>query len=272
MGKLDNQVVIVTGAGRGWGQAIAVKTAREGANTIVVARTQSEIDNTVNMINAEGNRAEGYSVDVSNDTEVLKMLDGVMSKYGRLDVMINNAAILPLKTFESATMEEIDRVLAINLRAYLFICKQVIEVMKKQGGGSIINVSSNSGIDGYENESVYCTAKHGIEGFTKSVAIELAPLNIAVNTITPGSLEHRIKATSITQKMWDAMTDEERAVYTDPIEYTEAFVYLGLQRPANGGISGKRISAYKLSEHIRKAGYNLTLADLKQESPLLGWF
>ena len=272
MKHLENKVAVITGAGRGWGQAIAVMFAREGAQTIVAARTPSEIERTVEMIRAENGKAEGICLDVSDDAAVRNMIDQTMKKYGCIDVMVNNAAILPLKTFEDATMEEVDRILDINLRAPMYICKLVIDIMKKQGGGSIINVSSSSGVKGFYNESIYCTAKHGLEGLTKAIAIECGQYNIAANTITPGgaSANIHIKPTSITQAQFDAMPEEEKKKWGDPLLFTEAFVYLAMQRPNEGGISGERFVAYELSEHIRQKGYDIKLSDMQDEPVAMG--
>ncbi len=265
MKKLENQVAIVTGAGRGWGQAIAIKLAEAGASTIAVARTESELDNTVRMIRENGGKCEGVRLDVSDDAAVTCLMDKIMADYGRLDIAVNNAAILSLKTFDEMTMAEADRILSVNLRAYLFICKQVIAIMKKQGGGSIINVSSNSGVQGFSNESIYCTAKHGIEGFSKSIAQECKAFNIAVNTITPGgsSAGLHIKPTSITQAEFDKLSREEQQQWGDPLLFSDAFVFLAMQRPKSGGISGERFAAYELSEHVRVFGFDIGLADMK---------
>ncbi len=264
MKNLENQVAIVTGAGRGWGQAIAVKLAEAGAQTIAAARTASEIDNTVRMIRENGGKCEGVCVDVSDDAAVADLIARIMSDYGRLDIAVNNAAILSLKTFDEMTMAEADRILSVNLRAYLFICKQAIGIMKAQGGGSIINVSSNSGVEGFSNESIYCTAKHGIEGFSKSIARECEAFNIAVNTITPGgsSAGLHIKPTSITQAQFDSMPREEQQQWGDALLFSDAFVFLAMQRPKSGGITGERFAAYELSEHVRQHGFGISSADL----------
>ena len=265
MKYLENRVAIVTGAGRGWGQAIAVKLAEAGAQVITVARTGSELDNTVSMIRKIGGKCEGVRLDVSDDAAVAALIEKIMSDYGRLDITVNNAAILSLKTFDEMTMEEADRILSVNLRAYLFICKHAVRIMKEHGGGSIINVSSNSGVEGFSNESIYCTAKHGIEGFSKSIAQECREFNIAVNTITPGgnSVGLHIKPTSITQAQYDDLSPEEQQKWGDPLLFSDAFVFLALQRPQAGGISGERFAAYELSEHIRQHGMDISLADMK---------
>ena len=267
MKHLENKTAIITGAGRGWGQGIARMMAREGAQTIVAARTASEIDRTVELIRNENGKVDGFCLDVSDDKAVRNMIDETMAKYGHIDVMVNNAAILPLKTFEDASMEEVDRILDINLRAPMYFCKLMIDIMKKQGGGSIINVSSASGVRGFYNESIYCTAKHGLEGLTKAIAIECEQYNIAANAVTPGggSAKLHIKPTSVTQAQYDAMPEEEKKQFGDPLLFSEAFVFLGMQRPKEGGITGERFAAYELSEHIRRKGYDITFADLMDD-------
>lgn len=256
---LKDQVALITGAGRGWGQSIALAYARQGAKVVVVSRTQSEIDRTVTMLRAEGGQALGLSVDVSNELAMRTMAERVMNDYGRLDVLVNNAAVLPIKPFEAFSIEEMDRVLAINLRGQLMGCKLFLDVMKNQGGGSIINVSSNAGVMPFENESLYCTSKFALEGFTKTLALEVKKYNIAVNTITPGGMSAgvRIKPTNLTQEDYDRLPSEEKAKWVDSIVSTEAFVYLAVQR--GNGVTGERIMAYELSERIRKEGWQISL-------------
>jgi NAD(P)-dependent dehydrogenase (short-subunit alcohol dehydrogenase family) len=258
---LANQVALITGAGRGWGQSVALAYVRQGAKVIVVSRTQSEIDKTVSMLSAEGGHAVGYSVDVSDETSMRKLVDRVLNDYGRLDVLVNNAAVLPIKLFEDFSVEEMDRTLAINLRGPLLGCKLFLDTMKKQGGGSIINVSSNAGVLPFEKESLYCTSKYALEGFTKTLAIEVKKYNIAVNTITPGGMSAgvRIKPTSLTQAEYEQLSPEEKSKWVDSIVSTEAFVYLAVQR--GEGVTGERIMAYELSERVRKEGWNIQLVE-----------
>jgi NAD(P)-dependent dehydrogenase (short-subunit alcohol dehydrogenase family) len=254
---LKDKVAIVTGAGRGWGQSVALAYARQGAKVIVVSRTQSEIDHTVSMIQAEGGHAVGKSIDVSDDTALQEFHDWVIKTYGRLDVLVNNAAVLIIKEFEELTQKEIDLTLNINLRAVIVMNKLFLQDMIRQGQGSIINVSSNAGVNGFEKESVYSTCKFGLEGFTKSLALEIRKHNIAVNTITPGGMSAgvRIKPTSLTQEAYDALPESEKKQWVDSIVSTEAFIFLALQD--GKGVSGERIMAYELSEQIRQEGYQL---------------
>ena len=254
---LKDKVAVVTGAGRGWGQSVALAYARQGAKVIVVSRTQSEIDHTIALIKAEGGQAVGKSIDVSDDAALQDFHDWVIQTYGRLDILVNNAAVLILKDFEALSQQEIDLTLNINLRAVIVMTKLFLQDMVKQGEGSIINVSSNAGVSGFEKESIYSTCKFGLEGFTKSIAMEIRKHNIAVNTITPGGMSAgvRIKPTSLTQEAYDALPENEKKQWVDSIVSTEAFIFLGLQD--GNGVSGERIMAYELSEQIRKEGWQL---------------
>jgi NAD(P)-dependent dehydrogenase (short-subunit alcohol dehydrogenase family) len=252
---LENKVAMITGAGRGWGQSVALAYARQGARVIVGSRTQSEIDHTVKMIQSEGGQAVGKSVDVSDDKAMQTLHDWTLNTYGRLDVLVNNAAVLILKEFAALSQQEIDLILNINLRAAIVLCKLFLPDMIRQGGGSIINVSSNAGVMGFEKESIYSTCKFGLEGFTKSLAMEVRKHNIAVNTITPGGMDAgvRIKPTSLTQEDFDALPENEKHQWVDSIVSTEAFIFLAMQN--GGGVSGERIMAYELSEKIRNQGW-----------------
>ena len=254
---LKAKVALVTGAGRGLGQAAALAFARQGAQVIAVSRTQSELDKTAEMIKSEGGRVATRTVDLLQENQVRGMVEWVLDEFGRVDVLVNNAARLPLKSFAEMTMKNWDRTLAVNLRAPVLTCKLFLENMKAQGRGSIINVSSRAGVEGFEKETDYCASKFGLEGFSRALALEVQRDNIAVNTITPGGLTGYvlIKPTSITQAEYDAMNEEERARWRDPIVLTEAFVYLALQD--GNGVTGERIYAYDLSERIRCEGWEI---------------
>lgn len=254
---LKHKVTLITGAGRGLGQAVALAYARQGAQVIAVSRTQSELDRTAEMIQAEGGRVVTMSVDLLQEEQVRQMVERVLSRFGRLDVLVNNAARLPLKAFEEMSMADWDRTLNVNLRAPVLTCKLFLPVMKAQGGGSIINVSSRAGVEGFEKETDYCASKFGLEGFSRALAMELKAYNIAVNTITPGGMTGYvpIKPTSVTQAEFDAMSEEEKSKWHDSIVLTEAFVYLALQD--GNGLTGERVYAYDLSEQIRREGWEI---------------
>jgi NAD(P)-dependent dehydrogenase (short-subunit alcohol dehydrogenase family) len=253
---LKDKIALVTGAGRGLGQAVAVAFARQGAQVIATARTQTELERTAEMIWAEGGIVRILSADIALTSEVKQMAEQVLNEFGGIDVLVNNAARLPLVLFEEVSIEEWDRTINVNLRAPFLTCKLFLDSLKRRGAGSIINVSSRAGIEGFPRETDYCASKFGLEGFSRALALELRAHNIAVNTITPGGVAHgvRIKPTSVTQAQYDAMTERDKAQWQDPMLLTEAFVFLALQDAS--GITGERIYAYPLSEQIRREGWD----------------
>ena len=252
---LQDKVTLITGAGRGLGQAVAVAYARQGAQVIVTGRTPGELEHTAGLIRSAGGHALALTVDVADDAAMAAMAGEILDRYGRLDVLVNNAGQLMLKSFEEMTLAEWDNIVRVNLRGVVLGCKLFLEAMKTQGG-SIINVSSNAGVSGFALESAYCASKFGIEGFSRALALELQPHNIAVNTITPGKLPGgaTIKPTSLTQAQFDALSPAEQARWADAIVLTEAFVFLARQR--GDGVTGQRVPAYELSEQIRQEGWN----------------
>jgi NAD(P)-dependent dehydrogenase (short-subunit alcohol dehydrogenase family) len=257
MELLKNQVALVTGAGRGWGQSICLAYARQGAMVIAASRSQPELDKTAALVRAEGGQIEVLRLDVCQESEVRQAAATILEKYSRLDVLVNNAAQLPIKLFEEMTLAEFDQVLRVNLRGPILLCQIFLEPMKRQGGGSIINVSSNSGMRPYEKEIAYCTSKFALEGFSKTLALEVRKYNIAVNTITPGGQTAgvRIKPTNLTQEDYEKLSQSEKDKWADSIVMSEAFVFLALQR--GEGVTGERILAYEVSDQIRREGWNI---------------
>lgn len=256
---LRGKIALVTGAGRGLGQAVALAYGRQGAQVVAVSRTQSELDSAVQKIEAEGGKVVALSLDLARDEAVREMVSRTLDAFGRVDVVVNNAARLPLYAFDEMNMENWDRTMAINLRAPVPTCKLLLESMKAQGGGSIINVSSAAGVKGFERETDYCASKFGLEGFSYALALEVQKYNIAVNIVAPGGgkTSARIKPTSMTQAQFDALSDEDKARWADPIVMTDAFVFLALQD--GSGVTGKRFGAMGLSEQIQEQGWDLKL-------------
>jgi NAD(P)-dependent dehydrogenase (short-subunit alcohol dehydrogenase family) len=259
--QLINKVALVTGAGRGWGRSICLALAKEGALVVAASRTQAELDETAGLVSAQGGHIETMRVDIGKPDEIQRLAGNVLSGYGRLDVLVNNAAQLPIKPFEEMTMGEFEGVLGVNLIAPIALCKRILPAMKAAGGGSIINVSSNAGAIGFERESAYCTSKFALEGFSKCLAMEVKLDNIAVNTITPGGFRYgvRIKPTSLTQEDYERLSPEEQKQWVDSIVMCEAFVYLACQD--GSGVTGQRILAYELSEQIRREGWKIQPCD-----------
>jgi 3-oxoacyl-[acyl-carrier protein] reductase len=185
--RFENQVAIVTGAGRGIGRAIAVRLARDGARVACVSRTEKNAEKIAAEINAaQAGGAKAYAVDVSNHADVQRIGDQILSDFGRVDILVNNAGITRDMLSMRMTSEDWDVVLNTNLKGAFNFVQAVQRSMIKQRSGRIINISSVIGLIGNAGQTNYAASKAGLLGLTKSLARELASRGITVNAIAPG--------------------------------------------------------------------------------------
>jgi len=185
--NFKDKVVLVTGAGRGIGKAIALAFAREGAKVAVNDINPGSCEATAAEINASGGEAAAFHADVSNKLAVQAMLIDLEDRWGRIDVLINNAGVEPHKPIVQLDEWDWDRTIDVNLKG-AFICSQSVgRMMIKQGGGVIINIASIAGrAAGLRDRSAYVASKTGLIGFTKECAREFAAHQIRVNAVCPG--------------------------------------------------------------------------------------
>ncbi len=186
---LNGKTALVTGA-VGIGFGIAYRLAEAGAHVLVGSRSRDEVDKTVTDLTSKGWSVKGAVVDVSNEEDVKRMVNDAVSHFGAVDVLVNNAGIYPSIPVHQMTLDDFEKVLAVNLTGVFLCTKYVSDQMIKQGkGGKIINITS---IDALHPSSIglahYDASKHGVWGFTKNVALELAPHKIWVNAIAPGGV------------------------------------------------------------------------------------
>lgn len=186
---LSGKTAIVTGA-VGIGYSIAYRLAEAGASVGLASRNLEEAEESVKKLVEKGFKVKAFKTDVSSEEEVKKMVEDTISAFGSVDILVNNAGIYPSIPVSQMTLDDFEKVLSINLKGVFLCTKYVSEQMKKQGkGGKIINVTS---IDALHPSSVglahYDASKHGVWGFTKNVALELAPHKIWVNAIAPGGI------------------------------------------------------------------------------------
>jgi meso-butanediol dehydrogenase/(S,S)-butanediol dehydrogenase/diacetyl reductase len=187
--RLSNKVTLITGAGAGIGRASALRFAAEGAVVVAVDRDAAAVEETAQMIRGAGGRAEAEVADVGDSTAVTLLFATVTSRHGRLDVLFNNAGIVVGATVESTTREDWELTMRVNLTSMFLCCQQAIPVMKRQGGGVILNTASVAGPLGVKNRFAYSCAKAGVIGLTKSIAIDFIGDGIRCNCICPGTID-----------------------------------------------------------------------------------
>jgi 3-oxoacyl-[acyl-carrier protein] reductase len=192
--RLKEKVAIITGGGRGIGRAVALGYAREGAHLVVVARTQSEVAAVADEVRATGQRALAVTCDVADEAQIKEAVAQTLTEFGRIDILVNNAGISNLRPIYGIPLTGWERTLAVNLTGTFLFTKHVWKPMEKNGGGSIINVSSKGGREGYPLLAAYCASKWGQLGFTLAAAEEGKPVGIRVNAIAPGKGDTAFRA------------------------------------------------------------------------------
>ena len=188
--RLKDKVAIVTGGAKGLGRAFAVKMAKEGAKVMVVTRRDMDnLTETVNQIKALGCEAELFQADVAREEDTLSMTEATIKAFGRIDILVNNAAIydgIKRKPFYEIDPDEWDLVMNVNVKGAFLAVRAVFPHMRDQGYGKIVNLSSEVFFTGSTGFAHYVSSKGGIIGLTRALAVELGPHNICINCVAPG--------------------------------------------------------------------------------------
>ncbi len=204
--RLKGKVSIITGGASGIGKATALKFAQEGAIVAVCDLNQEAIDATVNEVKAAGGEAVGYIVNVTNKSQINDMVGDLKTRFGRIDVLVNNAGIVQDAQLTKMTDEQFDLVVDINLKGVYNCAKAVIDTMVAQGGGVILNASSVVGVYGNFGQTNYAATKFGVIGFVKTWAKELGKKGIRANAVCPGFVATPILK-AMPEKVIQAMED-----------------------------------------------------------------
>ena len=221
---LKDKVVLITGAGRGIGRAIALCFAQEGAQTILTGRDTGRLALVQREIHSAGGAAEAFPLDVTRDDDAARVVESVIEKWGRIDVLVNNAGIITYDTpVWATTMEQWDEVMNTNLRGMHVVCRAVMPHMMHQEQGVIINIGSSSGKRPDSEYGAYATSKWGVVGYTASLAHSVRPYGIRVNGINPDWVD---------TDMARAYNPQGETEWITPEEVAQAALYLAAHAPA----------------------------------------
>src|SRR5574337_289988 len=204
--RLSGKVAVITGASSGLGAASAKLFAREGAKVVVAARRGDLLAKVTAAIRADGGLVIAVPTDVSKDDEVAALMKRADEAFGPINVLFNNAGVQLLTSIEDTTVEAWDQVLAINLRAVWLCTKHALPYMRRAGGGSIINTSSNYAFGAVSHQSAYTASKGGIVALTRQLALELVKENIRVNCLAPAWMD-----TEYARNWFDKQADPKAA-------------------------------------------------------------
>ena len=235
---------IITGSAMGIGKAIATGYVRAGYHVALFDRSAKALDETANVLRAEGGTVFPFLVDLKDPVATTQAVEKAVAALGSIQVLVSNAGILRTKPFEQTTLEDWDDHLLINLRAAFLLIKAIYPHFRAQGGGVILMTTSASGIKGFLNETAYVPSKHGLEGLMKALSMEFEPYNIRVNTVTPGHGTH----TPLSEANY---SEEEKKHWVDPILIAPGYVEL-----ATTTATGQRFNAWEISERIRAEAGN----------------
>lgn len=234
----DNRVAVVTGAGRGIGQAIARKLAREGIRVVIADIREQEARDTCDEINREGGEALPMLADLTDEQAVADLVKSTVGRFGRVDVLVNNAGISPKKNGTKAYLKEIDldewnEVLKVNLTSVFLCCKAVIPFMEGQRSGGIISIASCAALDGgFLAASHYVASKGAICAMTRTLAREVAPHGIRVNAIAPGRIQTPMALLTSEEKNRQALQRIPLGRFGTPEDVANAVAYLASDESA----------------------------------------
>lgn len=192
---MDKKVIIITGASSGIGEATARRLAKEGHTIVLAARREDKLVDLKRSLETDNNTVLIHTTDVTKRDDVVSLVKNTIQEFGRVDVLINNAGIMPLSFIEEGRVEDWDRMIDVNLKGLLYGINEVVPIMKEQNSGHIINVSSVAGRRVFPTAAVYCATKFGVNAITEGLRQELsAKYNIKVTAIEPGATKTELQS------------------------------------------------------------------------------
>ncbi len=227
MDFLTDKVVLITGAGRGLGRALALAFASRGAIVAANDLTPVNLDETVETIRAAGGRAEAYTADITRKTPIQGVITRLLDQWGRLDILINNAAVRPRAALLEVDEWDVQRALNVNLGGAFLLTQVGGRVMREQGsGGSILNIGDAAPLLPGENSAIYAATKAGLKALTRAAARELAPYAIRVNALCPGLLDTASTRERLGESLPQVAAHLPGGALGSPAEAAEAALFL----------------------------------------------
>jgi 3-oxoacyl-[acyl-carrier protein] reductase len=225
--QLAGKVVIVTGASRGIGRAISIALAAEGATVVLAARSLERLRATAEKVRGKGAKAEIVVTELTEESSIKNLVKVTREKFGRLDVLVNNAGVTHSAKLEETSTEDWQRCLWVNARAPFILCREALPMLRKSPSACIINIASVVGVKGYPLQSAYTSSKHALRGMTISLAEELRNSSIRVHLVCPGGVD--------TDLVRNVRPDIKKQDLIGPDEIAELVLYLVTHR-GNGVI------------------------------------
>ena len=216
--RLKGKVAIVTGASRGIGKAISLAMAKEAATIVLAARAIDKMNETAKLITAAGGKAQIIPTELTDECSIKNLVKAAAERFGRLDILINNAGITHSAKLEETLTQDYDRCLNINARAPFILCREALPLLKIAERAYIINIASVVGVKGYPLQSAYTASKHALRGMTISLSEELRGSNIRVHLVCPGGVD--------TELVQNVRPDIKKQDLMQPEEIAELVLYL----------------------------------------------
>jgi 3-oxoacyl-[acyl-carrier protein] reductase len=216
--QLAGKVAIVTGASRGIGKAISLELAKEAATVVLAARAIDKMNETAKLITAAGGKAQIIPTELTEELSIKNLVKATGERFGRLDILINNAGITHSAKLEETLTRDLDHCLSINARAPFILCREALPLLKKADAAYIINIASVVGVKAYPLQSAYTASKHALRGMTMALAEEMKGTNIRVHLLCPGGVD--------TELVTQVRPDIKEQDLMQPEEIAELVLYL----------------------------------------------